>query len=95
MNIKSIDNIQLLDNGNNLYPEGSWFFSNEIYSGLKNSDAILILTEWEVYHSINWKKVYDLMRKPAWLFDSRSIANLNDVQQTKLNFWRIGDGTLF
>lgn len=95
LNIKSIDNIQLLDNGNNLYPEGSWFFSNEIYSGLKNSDAILILTEWEVYHSINWKKVYDLMRKPAWLFDSRSIANLNDVQQTKLNFWRIGDGTLF
>ena len=51
--------------------------------------------EWEEYHSINWKKVYALMRKPAWLFDSRSIANYQDIKQTKLNFWRIGDGTLF
>ena len=68
--------------------------ANSIPDALQNVDAVLILTEWEEYHSIDWVKVYALMRKPAWLFDSRSISNLKDVQQTKLNFWRIGDGTL-
>ena len=33
-----------------------------------------------------------LMRKPAWVFDARSIISPDDVIKSNLNFWRIGDG---
>ena len=30
------------------------------------------------------------MRKPSWIFDTRSIANLNEAKKYGLNTWRIG-----
>ena len=32
------------------------------------------------------------MRKPAWVFDSRSILIKEKIRETGLNFWRVGDG---
>ena len=62
---------------------------NDIFS---DADAILILTEWEVYADINWMEVSKKMRRPAWLFDLRSIIDPKKIENTILNFWRIGDG---
>jgi UDPglucose 6-dehydrogenase len=32
------------------------------------------------------------MRKPSWLFDSRSVIDPEELDNTDINFWRIGDG---
>lgn len=32
------------------------------------------------------------MRRPAWIFDTRSIIQAIDVKQSGLNFWQIRDG---
>jgi UDPglucose 6-dehydrogenase len=34
-----------------------------------------------------------MMRKPAWVFDSRSIVNPKKVLDANLKLWRIGDGS--
>ena len=77
----------------NLSQEGKWFFCNNIYDGFKDSDAVVVLTEWEEYSKINWNKVSKVMRKPAWVFDARSILCIKDIKKVNLNFWRIGDGS--
>ena len=74
--------------------ESKWSFVKNFYEGFKNADAILILTEWEDYSQIDWEKAASLMRKPAWVFDARSIINSVNVKKENLNFWRIGDGTI-
>ena len=74
--------------------ESNWSFINNVYDGFKNSDAILILTEWEEYSQINWEEAASLMRKPAWVFDARSIINFESIKKENFNFWRIGDGTI-
>ena len=71
-----------------------WFRINNINSSLKNADAILILTEWKEYSNIDWHEAAKLMRKPAWVFDARSIVDKKRIISTDLNFWRIGDGSL-
>ena len=43
--------------------------------GFDNADAVVILTEWDEYSKINWKEVSKKMRKPGWVFDSRSIIS--------------------
>ena len=51
----------------------------DVYHALKASesaDAIILLTEWDIYKSINWNDVSNLMRHPAWIFDTRSIIFL-------------------
>ena len=74
--------------------EGNWSFSDEIYDSINNADAVLVLTEWGDYTNINWEKVSRIMRKPSWVFDTRSIIEPCKVIKTGLNFWRLGDGLI-
>ena len=74
--------------------EGSWDFTDNIDKALINADAALILTEWKEYTNINWEEAFLRMRKPAWIFDSRSIIEPNKVLNSGLNFWRLGDGLI-
>tara|TARA_Y100000589_G_scaffold332036_1_gene388719 strand:+ start:7956 stop:9404 length:1449 start_codon:yes stop_codon:yes gene_type:complete len=74
--------------------ESIWRRANTIQSAIDDADAVLILTEWEEYKYIDWDKAFQKMRKPAWVFDSRSIINPKEVTQAGLNFWRVGDGLI-
>ncbi len=75
---------------NNNY--GSWSFFNEASKACSSADAVLILTEWYQYSQINWDEIALEMRKPAWVFDARSIVDSDKVVNAGLNFWRVGDG---
>tara|TARA_B100000886_G_scaffold340525_1_gene310836 strand:- start:6375 stop:7805 length:1431 start_codon:yes stop_codon:yes gene_type:complete len=72
--------------------EGSWTFQNDLYEAINGTDAVLVLTEWSEYAEIEWNKVSNIMRKPAWIFDARSILDLNKVKNFDLNIWQIGNG---
>ena len=74
--------------------EGQWCFEENIYICSEGADAVVILTEWEEYSLIDWKEISKRMRKPSWVFDSRSIISQEEVIKANLNFWRIGDGTI-
>jgi len=82
-----------LNENNNFELEGQWSFSEEIDNGFILADAVIVLTEWDVYSEINWVEMSKKMRAPAWVFDVRSIINQSEVKKAKLNFWRIGDGS--
>jgi len=69
------------------------FIKDNIYETFQDADAILILTEWSEFSNINWKSAYKIMRKPCWVFDSRSIVNPEKVLAANLKLWRIGDGS--
>ena len=58
-----------------------------------NSDAVVILTEWDEYSNLNWNYISNKMRSPAWVFDARSILNPEQISRVGLNYWRIGDGS--
>ena len=52
------------------------------------------MTEWKEYSDINWESVSKLMRSPSWVFDLRSVVNPQQVLNTNLKLWRVGDGSI-
>ncbi len=72
--------------------QSTWTYIKNLNEAFCDSDAVVILTEWKEYTNINWKYVSSKMRKPAWIFDARSILNPAVIKKEDLNFWRIGDG---
>ena len=74
--------------------EGDWIFEKDIRSACIGSDAIIILTEWCDYSKIDWKEIENVMRKPSWVFDSRSVIDPKDFINSDLNIWRVGDGSI-
>ena len=82
-----------LDIKKELNEYNKYFITNNINDSFNDADAIIILTEWLEFSNIDWKLAYKKMRKPGWVFDSRSIVNSKDVLDANLKLWRIGDGS--
>ena len=81
---------QIKDIQNNKY-EKNLYFTNSVYDAVKGIDAIIILTEWDEFRTLNWLKIADLMRSPSWLFDTRGIVNPSDISHTSINLWKLGN----
>jgi len=69
---------------------GSWKSFESIDEAVNGCDAILVLTEWDEFKIINWKKISRFMRKPSWVFDSRLCIDKKEVIKTGINYWGIG-----
>ncbi len=92
LGINSINSTRKIKVDNPMQNSGDWVYAKNIDGIFPDADAILILTEWEEYANIDWEKISKKMRRPAWIFDARSILNPNRLENTNLNLWRIGDG---
>ena len=72
--------------------EGKWTFAKSIEEATENSDAIIVLTEWEEFQNLNWEEISKRMRSPSWLFDTRSITNNIEAKKYGINTWILGYG---
>ena len=72
--------------------ESGWSISSSALEAASGSDAVLILTEWAEYADLDWPAMAKALRKPAWLFDTRGIADAEAAQSAGLKVWRIGKG---
>ncbi len=50
-------------------------FEKDPYRAAEGADAILLMTEWTCYQTLDWERIYALMRKPALIFDTRNILD--------------------
>tara|TARA_B100000900_G_scaffold416194_1_gene449919 strand:+ start:2896 stop:4323 length:1428 start_codon:yes stop_codon:yes gene_type:complete len=74
--------------------EGSWEFNTSIEEALIDSDAAIFLTEWQEFCNLDWEKLSQIMRRPAWVFDTRSIVKSDDILKTDLKLWKMGEGAV-
>ena len=71
---------------------GTWAEAASIEDAVTGADAVLVLTEWQHYRDLNWEALAGRMRKPAWVFDARAVADPEQVRAAGLTLWRVGDG---
>ncbi len=72
--------------------QGNWTIANSIPEALENVDAAIILTAWDEFFGLDWNYLASLMRSPAWVFDTRSVVNRQEIDNTGLNLWKLGEG---
>ena len=52
--------------------------------------AIVLLTDWDEFKSLNYTKIYQKMSKPAFIFDGRNLLNLKDLRKIGFEVHGIG-----
>jgi UDPglucose 6-dehydrogenase len=58
------------------------------YKAVEGADAVVVMTDWRHYPTLDWRKIFDLMRKPALVFDTRNCldgASLREIGFKVLN----------
>jgi len=82
-----------IKNGKNINSQnGQWQFSKSL-NIFNDAHAVIVLTEWDDYKSIEWDFVAKNMVKPSWVFDARSIVDHKEVKKAGINLWSLGDGS--
>ena len=69
---------------------GSWAEAGSVEDAVMGADAVLVLTEWQHYSDLNWQALAGRMRKPAWVFDARAVADPAQIKAAGLSLWRVG-----
>ena len=82
----------IYSNNNDLKNKYQIIYEKNITKAIDNADAVLIMTEWDDYKNLDWKVLQYKMRKPSWVFDTRSIISESTIKETSLNFWQLGNG---
>nr|KYP60380.1 UDP-glucose 6-dehydrogenase [Cajanus cajan] len=62
----------------------------DAYEATKDADGVCILTEWDEFKTLDYQKVYDNMRKPAFVFDGRNIVDVDKLREIGFIVYSIG-----
>ncbi len=60
------------------------------YEAVKGAHVVAVVTEWDEFKALDYGRVYDLMAKPAYLFDGRNILDLPKLRQLGFRAFGIG-----
>ena len=85
-------NLKESTKNSSLTEDGKWFFAPSILDTARDSDALIIITDWHHFDNINWEKIASVMRSPSWLFDTRSQVKKEKVERFGIKVWQLGNG---
>ena len=60
------------------------------YEAAKGAHALVLLTEWSEYCGLDFQKIYDNMKKPAFIFDGRNHLNHRKLFEIGFNIYPVG-----
>lgn len=63
---------------------------NDPYETSKDAHAVAIMTEWDEFKTYDWQKIYDNMKKPAFIFDGRNILDKTEMESIGFEYSSIG-----
>ena len=63
---------------------------NDPYQAMDDAHAVAILTEWDEFKTYDWQKVYEGMKKPAFLFDGRNVVDVKELSSIGVEFVGVG-----
>ncbi len=63
---------------------------NDPYEASKKAHAIAILTEWDEFKDYDYSRVFNLMLKPAFIFDGRRILDDLSLKEKGFKVFKIG-----
>jgi UDPglucose 6-dehydrogenase len=60
------------------------------FDAVKDAHAIAVMTEWDEFTTLDYKKVYEVMSKPAFIFDGRNILPHAELREIGFEVYAIG-----
>ena len=75
----------------NVFYGAEW--KEDAYSVAKNSDCLIILTEWNEFKELDLKKIKDIMTRPI-IVDFRNIFSLKEMEDLNFEYHSVGRNTI-
>ncbi len=87
--IVSVYDPEAMSNFKKTIDEKTIQYCNEQYEALKNADALVICTEWQMFRTPDFTKIKSLLKNPV-IFDGRNIYDLQTMKDLNFHYESIG-----
>lgn len=64
---------------------------NDSYEVAKDAHGLAILTEWDEFKDLDWKRIKESMKKPAFIFDGRKLLDKQKLESLGFVYYAIGE----
>ncbi len=81
---------QILNEFDEFACEDNLLVASTSLDAAKGADAVIVLTDWEEFKDLDWKNIFLLMRKPAWVFDTRICIDQKFLKNIGFKVWTLG-----
>lgn len=69
-------------------------FEPDPYLAARDAHAIAIMTEWPEYAGLDYERIYQAMKRPAFVFDGRNILDHKALYDIGFNVYAVGKAPL-
>jgi len=74
--------------------DGSVEYEPDPYRAAVDAQGLAVITEWESFKKLDFKKIFASMRKPAFVFDGRNILDHQKLFNIGFNVYPLGKPSL-
>jgi len=82
---KAMDNAR-----KDLYELKDVVYEADEYEAAAGADAVVLMTDWKHYPALDWRRIYDSMRKPALVFDTRNCLDAAALRKIGFKVLNVG-----
>ena len=61
-----------------------------IINSISSTFGIVIITEWDEFKKLRWESFFNIVNRPANIFDGRNILESEAIKKTGFNYYSIG-----
>ena len=65
-------------------------YEEDEYKAAEGADAVILMTDWRHYPTLDWNRIYDSMRKPALVFDTRNCLAAAELRKIGFRVLNVG-----
>jgi UDPglucose 6-dehydrogenase len=69
---------------------GNVLYEEDPYRAADGAHAIAVMTEWALYRTLDYGRIYESMEKPAFVFDGRNVLDHARLFEMGFNVFAIG-----
>lgn len=70
--------------------EGDISYCSDPYDAVAGTHALAVMTDWKCFRELDYHKVFELMEKPAFIFDGRNLLDVDKLYEIGFNVYPIG-----
>ncbi len=74
--------------------EGEIEYEPDPYKAVKNAHGLALITEWDSFRDLDYQRIFDIMEKPAFIFDGRNHLDHQALFKIGFNVYPVGKPAL-
>mmetsp|Transcript_13872 Transcript_13872/g.22642 ORF Transcript_13872/g.22642 Transcript_13872/m.22642 type:complete len:466 (-) Transcript_13872:55-1452(-) len=63
---------------------------DDVYIASKDAHALVVVTEWDMFKTLDYKRIFQSMAKPAFIFDGRNILDHDGLRAMGFEVFALG-----